>query len=155
MGFKIHRTRIVLRVRKEFKWNCLLTLEGIPRMVASIHRYYHRSLPCRHVSCSAGAVFGPIYVIYLDSTLFTERGEIMNLEKNKNGFLGQGFTELPINIQHNIYWRTCMSGKLLANALVGHALAVNWFTEILYELFTLTATNSTKKNLKIEISVLI
>lgn len=55
-------------------------------MVASIHRYYHRSLPCRHVSCSAGAVFGPIYVIYLDSTLFTERGEIMNLEK----FLGQG-----------------------------------------------------------------
>lgn len=60
-------------------------------MVASIHRYYRRSLPCRHVSCSAGAVFGPIYVIYLDSTLFTERGEIMNLEKNKNGFLGQGY----------------------------------------------------------------
>lgn len=59
-------------------------------MVASIHRYYHRSLPCRHVSCSAGAVFGPICVIYLDSTLFTERGEIMNLKKTKNGFLGQG-----------------------------------------------------------------
>lgn len=28
-------------------------------------------------------------VIYLDSTLFSERGENMNL-KNKNGFLGQG-----------------------------------------------------------------
>lgn len=136
MGFKIHR----LRVRKELKWNCLLTLEGIPRMVASIHRYYHRSLPCRHVSCSAGAVFGPICVIYLDSTLFTERGEIMNLKKTKNGFLGQG-CDTRIT-------ETCMSGKLLANALVGHALAVNWFTEILYELFTLTSTKSKKKSTK-------
>lgn len=74
-------------------------------------------------------------------------------EKNKNGFLGQGcdtrITDI-INIQHNIYWRTCMSGKLLANALVGHALAVNWFTEILYELFTLTSTKSKKKIYKVK-----
>lgn len=88
MGFKIYRIWIVLRVRKEFKWNCLFILEGIFRMVVFIYCYYYCFFFCCYVLCSVGVVFGLICVIYLDLMLFIEWGEIMNLKKNKNGFLG-------------------------------------------------------------------
>lgn len=84
MGFKIYR----LRVRKELKWNCLFILEGIFRMVVFIYCYYYCFFFCCYVLCSVGVVFGLICVIYLDLMLFIEWGEIMNLKKNKNGFLG-------------------------------------------------------------------
>lgn len=141
MVSKFTELRIFVKWEKIFlKLNWLLTLEGIPWMVAAIHRYNHCSLPCRHVSCSVGAVFGPMCYLPGFNVIQRTRGK-HEFEKQKWFFRVRAVTHgLPINIQHYICWTTCMSGKLLASALVGHALAVNWSTEILYELFPLTLT---------------
>lgn len=57
-------------------------------MVAAVHRYNYCSLPCRHVSCSAGAVFGPMCYLPGFNVIQQTRGK-HEFEKQK-WFLGQG-----------------------------------------------------------------